>query len=311
MTRKSHLSSLFVFSICLIGCNSSAPSAGTVGSPTPTVNSSVPETKELHIALAPSEDAEKMANAFEAIRIQLAKDTGLDVHVDKVTDYASVIEAQKAGKVDIAWYGPLSMVLANQEAGVKPIVLGVTAGGDATYHSLILVPANSPAKSILDLKGKKIAFVDPGSASGNLVPRGEVMKETQKKAEDFFGTVTYAGSHDASLLTLQNGNVDACAVQDITYDEKVKSKELDPTKVKILWKSDPLPQSPLAIRKDMDPTLATKIVDSFLSMDKKGVKMDIPGNGNFAKFIKVDFSLYKPIADMAKALGLSKQEMVK
>lgn len=311
MIRKLLFGSLFLATLCVVGCDSSAPSAGNAGGTSTANNSSPTESKTLHIALAPSEDAEKMANAFEGIRVQLAKDTGMEVRVDKVTDYASVIEAQKAGKVDVAWYGPLSMVLANQEAGAQPIVLGVTAGGDATYHSLVLVPASSPAKSIQDLKGKKIAFVDPGSASGNLVPRAEIMKETQKKAEDFFGTVTYAGSHDASLLTLQNGNVDACAVQDITYDEKVKSKELDPSKVRILWKSDPLPQSPLAIRKDIDPTLSKKIVDSFLSMDKKGVKMDIPGNGNFAKFIKVDFSLYKPIADMAKALGLSKQDMVK
>ena len=306
MNRKIGLVALAASAAMLYGCGSSAPSAGASDT------ASGSGTKgELHIALAPSEDAEKMANGFEGIRAQLAKDTGLDVKVDKVTDYTSVIEAQRAGKVDVAWYGPLSMVLANQEAGATPIVLGVTAGGDATYHSLILVPADSPAKTVLDLKGKKIALVDPGSASGNLVPRAEIMKETRQKAEDFFGTVTYAGSHDASLLSLTNGNVDACAVQDITYDEKVKSKELDPAKVRIVWKSDPLPQSPLAIRKDFEPALAKKITDSFLSMDKNGVKMDIPGNGNFAKFVKVDFSVYKPIADMAKTLGLTKQDMVK
>ncbi len=306
MNRYPCLAALIASVAFLHGCGTGAPSAGA------SETSSNSGTKgELHVALAPSEDAEKMATSFEGIRLQLAKDTGLDVKVDKVTDYASVIEAQRAGKVDIAWYGPLSMVLANQEAGATPIVLGVAANGDATYHSLILVPANSPAKSVTDLKGKKIAFVDPGSTSGNLVPRAEVMKETHQKAEDFFGTVTYAGSHDASLLSLINGNVDACAVQDVTYDEKVKSKELDPAKVRIVWKSDPLPQSPLAIRKGMDPALANKITDSFLAMDKNGVKMDIPGNGNYAKFVKVDFSVYKPISDMAQTLGLTKKDMVK
>lgn len=263
------------------------------------------------MALAPSEDAEAMANAFEGIRAQLAKDTGMDVKVDKVTDYSSVIEAQRAGKVDVAWYGPLSMVLANQEAGAEPAVLGVTASGDSTYHSIVVVPASSSAKTLADLRGKRISFVEPGSTSGNLVPRSEVMKEFKQKAEEFFGTVTYAGSHDASLLSMVNGNVDACAVEDITFNEKVKSKEIDPGKYRILWTSEPLPQSPIAYRKGLDPALASKITESFLTMDKKGVKMDIPGNGNFAKFVKVDLSVYKPIADMAKTLGLSKNDMVK
>jgi ABC-type phosphate/phosphonate transport system substrate-binding protein len=61
----------------------------------------------------------------------------------------------------------------------------------------------------------------------------------------------------------------------------------------------------------MDPALAKKITDSFLSMAKNGVKMDIPGNGNYAKFVKVDFSVYKPISDMAQTLGLTKKDMVK
>ena len=112
MNRKIGLVAFAASAAMLYGCGSSAPSAGASD------NASGSGTKgELHIALAPSEDAEKMANGFEGIRAQLAKDTGLDVKVDKVTDYTSVIEAQRAGKVDVAWYGPLSMVLANQEAG--------------------------------------------------------------------------------------------------------------------------------------------------------------------------------------------------
>ena len=252
-----------------------------------------------------------MAAGFEPIRAELAKETGLTVDVVKVTDYASVIEAQEAGKVDLAWYGPLSMVLANQEAGAEPIVLGVQAGGDATYHSLVVVPANSPAKSLADLKGKKIALVDPGSTSGNLVPRAALLKLTNQKAEDFFSQVTYAGSHDASLLSLVNGNVDACAVQDVTYDAKTKSHEVDPSKFRILWTSEALPQSPLAVKKNIDPELKKKIINCFKSLGKNGVKMDVPGEGNYVNFVETSMDLYKPIADMAKTLGLSKQEMVK
>jgi phosphonate transport system substrate-binding protein len=294
--------------VALFGCSTSE--SKTEASVNPDKPAAAAQ-KELNVALAPAEDAEKMTAGFEPMRAQLAKDLGMDIKVVKVTDYTSVIEAQKAGKVDVAWYGPLSMVLANQEAGSEPIALGVQSGGDAVYHSIFLVPSNSPAKTLADLKGKKVAFVEPGSTSGNLVPRSAVMEVAKAKAEDFFSDVVYAGSHDAALLALQNGNVDACAIQDVTYNEKLASKELDPGKVKIVWKSADLPQSPLAVRKGLDPELTKKIVASLTTMDKKGVKMDIPGNGNFVKFVPVDMSAYKPISDMAKALGLTKQDMVK
>ena len=301
MKNSLYLCSILVAAI-LGGCGSDPSSSA---SPAPT------SSKVLHVALAPSEDAEKMVAGFEPIRVQLAKDLGMEVTVDKVTDYASVIEAQKAGKVDLAWYGPLSLVLANQEAGVTPIIVGVEAGGNATYHSVFVVPSASTAKTIADLKGKKVAFVDPGSTSGNLVPRSALMKLANAKAEDFFGNLSYAGSHDAALLSLMNGNVEACAIEDITYDAKVKSRELDPKKFRILWTSDPIPQSPFGVRKGLDPALTAKIVDSFTSMSTKNVKMDMPGVGNFAKFAKADLTLYAPIAEMAKTLGLTKKDIVK
>ncbi|MBL8067393.1 MAG: phosphonate ABC transporter substrate-binding protein [Armatimonadetes bacterium] len=290
----------------LFGC--SAPS-GSASNGTSAKNGGSPGV--LHIALSPSEDSEKMAVGFEPIRAQLAKDLEMDVKVDRVTDYSSVIEAQRAGKVDVAWYGPLSMILANQEAGAEPILIGQEEGKSTTYFSMIIVPANSPAKELKDLKGKKIALVDPGSTSGNLVPRMAVLKATNATAEEFFGNVAYAGSHDAALLSLVNGNVDACAIQDITFNAKCASKEIDESKFRVLWKSDPIPQSPIAVRKDLDPQLKEKIVQSFLAMDSKGVKMDVPGVGDFQKFHRVTMDDYQVIAEMASALGLSKNDMGK
>lgn len=303
------LAGIAAAALVIVGCSTSETSTSVEVKNSP--DKPAASGKVLNVALAPSEDAEKMTAGFEPMRAQLAKDLGMDVKVVKVTDYTSVIEAQKAGKVDLAWYGPLSMVLANQEAGSEPIALGVQPGGDAVYHSIFLVPASSPAKQLSDLKGKKVAFVEPGSTSGNLVPRSAVMDVAKAKAEDFFSAVVYAGSHDAALLALQNGNVDACAIQDITYNEKIKSKDLDPAKVRVVWKSADLPQSPLAVRKDLDPETTKKITESLISMDQKGIKMDIPGNGNYAKFVRVTMDAYKPIADMAKALGLTKQDMGK
>ena len=122
------------------------------------------------MGLIPAEDNEEMLAKFEPMRAHFEKKMGMPVKVFQATDYAGVIEAMKRDRVDIAWFGPLSYVLAEQEAEAEAFAVGVKDGGTSTYQSMIFVPADSPAKSIADLKGADVAFVDPASTSGSLVP---------------------------------------------------------------------------------------------------------------------------------------------
>lgn len=294
----------------LSGCNSGGDPAAKNDASTSTATSPG-SSGDLKIALVPAEDAEKMAEAFEPIKDQIAKDTGKNVTVANVTDYGSVIEAMRAGKVDIAWYGPLSMVLANQEAGALPFAVPEIEGTGDHYFSLIVTKKGSGINKIEDLKGKKLALVDPGSTSGNLVPRAAIKKATGKTVEELVSHMSYAGSHDASLLALVSGSVDACAVQDITFNDQVTKKQIDPAQYTIVFKSDPLPQSPLAYRKDLDPALVDKIKKSLYGDGRKHAAQDVPGMGKVVRFVPADMKLFQPIKDMADGLHLTKEQMLK
>lgn len=305
---------LALIAVVLCGCSStdSNPSTSTGTADKPKEKPSAQSNGEaVRFALVPSEDGEKMVEGFEPIRAQMEKDLGRKVEIVKVTDYGSVIEAMKSGKLDVAWYGPLSMVLAKQQCDAVPFAAANIKGKGMAYHSLFVTRIDTGINKPSDMAGKKVAFVDPGSTSGNLIPRNYVMTEFKKKAEEFFKEVTYAGSHDASLLALANKSVDVCAVQDITFDDKVAKKEIDEKNFKILVKSAPLPPSPLAHRKDLDAALVAAILKSLTEMDKKGIKMSVPGQGDIIAFQPLTYVNYEPIETMAKTLGLSAAQMSK
>ncbi|MFZ4506412.1 MAG: phosphonate ABC transporter substrate-binding protein [Fimbriimonas sp.] len=285
---------------------------GSPAEPEKTDAAKTTETQtKLTVAIVPSEDIEKMIEGFEPIRKHLAAKTGLEVEVLTLTDYAAVVESLRNDKVDIAWVGPLAFVLAQQEAGAIPFAIGQKEGGSATYKSLILARADLNAKTLADLKGKTIALVDPASTSGNLMPRSMLLDATGKTAEEFFSKVVYAGTHDSSLLSLANGSVDACAVQDITYEKLVKSGQVDPKKVSIIATSDPIPQSPLIYRKGLSDELKKKVTDAILGAHTEGVTLDVPGMGAFEKFVPVTAESYEPIVSLTKKLKLSREQLSK
>ncbi|MDE5091456.1 MAG: phosphate/phosphite/phosphonate ABC transporter substrate-binding protein, partial [Trichodesmium sp. St18_bin3_1_1] len=163
MLRRNFLyASLLTLSFAVISCNQSISDNQTASSTNTTDSRS-----ELIMGLIPAESNEEMVEKFEPMRAYMEKKLNRPIKVFTATDYAGVIEAMRQDKVDIAWFGPLSYVLAEQEAGAEAFATGVrTKTGKSTYKSILVVPGDSTVQSIQDLKGKNVAFVDPASTSG-------------------------------------------------------------------------------------------------------------------------------------------------
>ena len=220
MLRRNFLyASLFALSFTVVSCTQSTSDNQTASSSN-TAKLASDSRSELIMGLIPAENNEEMVDKFEPMRAYMEKKLNRPIKVFTATDYAGVIEAMRQDKVDIAWFGPLSYVLAEQEAGAEAFATGVRQKtGKSTYKSILVVPGDSSVKSIQDLKGKNVAFVDPASTSGGLVPSYLVLKATGQKPKDFFARLTYAGSHDAAGMAVKNKTVDAAGTNDITYNK--------------------------------------------------------------------------------------------
>jgi phosphonate transport system substrate-binding protein len=264
--------------------------------------------KTLVMGLIPAESNEEMIKKFEPMRAYLEKKLGQKVKVYTATDYAGVIEAMRKKRVDIAWFGPLSYYLAEQEAGAEAFAVGVMANGKSTYRSLFVVPGDSPIKSLQDLKGKSVAFVDPASTSGGLMPTYLIKKATGMMPEQFFGKFTWAGSHDAAEMAVKNRTVDAAADNDITYPLMLEKGLITKQSNRVLMYSPELPGSPLTYRSDLPTNLKAKIRNAILTAHKQ---IKVTGYGKLVRYASVTPADYQPIRDMVKELGLKKDQMLK
>jgi phosphonate transport system substrate-binding protein len=272
--------------------------------------------KELTFAVIPVESASLTTDRFGPLAKYLGDVLGIPVTLRIANDYAAVIEGQRAGNAHIAWYGPASYARAVM-TGVKtePLVNQRHETGVNGYYSVLWVRADSPYKSVHDLKGKTLALVDPNSTSGNNAPRFFLSKnEGITNIESFFGKVFFAGSHQNALLALAQGTADAAANEYFTPSDNIPTrlaekgllkdangKALRPSDLRIVFKSDLLPDGPFSALESLPAELRQKIRQALLDLPKNNRQVfDGLSNGKDQEMVAVDAKLYEPIIEMLK-----------
>jgi phosphonate transport system substrate-binding protein len=261
------------------------------------------EMKVLKMGLIPADDAAEMLKNYEPIKDYLTEMLGMQVEIQVTSDYTAAVEAMRAKHIDMAWFGPFSYVIAANVAGAEAIANGVKEStGSSTYKSIIVTNINSGIKTLDDLKGKSFAFVDPASTSGNLIPR-KMLIENDIDPDNDFSTSYYAGTHNAVLYAVANGKVDAGATGDNVYDRMVEAGEIDSESNIIIYKSKPIPGSPIVVRGDLSTELKMKIQAALVNMDQQTIHQ-IDGWGGIAKYQAVSDSDYDVVRETAKLLGM-------
>ncbi|MFG1372470.1 phosphonate ABC transporter substrate-binding protein [Xanthobacter oligotrophicus] len=228
---------------------------------------------ELVFAIIPAENASGVTERFTPLTDYLTKQLGTKVTLRIANDYAAVIEGQRAGNIHIASYGPSSFARALMTgAKIEAFAIEVNADGTKGYHSVLYVKADSPYKSIEDLKGKNLCLVDPNSTSGNNVPRFSLNK-MGITPDQFFGKVVYAGSHENAVIAVQQGTCDA-AFNWWNDEQESNLKRMERKGMakyddyRIIFKSEQIVNSPYAYLADMPAELKAKIRDAFFSIQQ-------------------------------------------
>ena len=221
----------------------------------------------LHLVLTPSQKPTDLLAAGEEFGQALARLYGAPVRITVASDYAAVIEALRNRTADLAFVHPVGYVLASREAKAR-IVARNLWHGKSTFTSRIYVRKASGIKTLEDLRGKTMAFVDPTSSSGYtypmvlLIQRGLVRDRDPKT---FFREVVFAGAHDAAMRALLNGHVDSIASFDMAREQYL-SDPAEREKITFVAETPPIPEAGIAARDGLDPAAFARVRGALLQM---------------------------------------------
>ena len=259
----------------------------------------------LTIGLIPAEDSQAMIESSRQVLDSLQQQMGVPVKAFVATDYNGVIEALRAKKLDVAYLGPFSYVMASSIADVEAFSVAVTKKtGQSAYRSVIIARKDSGLATPADLKGRSFAFVDPTSASGHLFPKAGLL-QAGFDPERTFGRVIFSGSHDASILAVANKKVDAAAVADRILASAIAKGTVKQEDLQIVWSSSPIPESPMVWRKDLDPAMKEKVAKALAQVK------DLPwgDQGVLNGFQPTNDAAYNVVRDTARTLKLDLRSM--
>ena len=227
-----------------------------------------PDPQTLKVALLPDENASTIIKNNQPLKDYLEKTLGKKIELIVTTDYSSMIEAMRHGRLDLAYFGPLSYVLARQKSEIEPFV-ALKTKGSTTYQSVVIANSAAGVSRIEDIKGKNMAYGDKVSTSSHLIPKSVLAEKGLEVGRDY--KEHFVGSHDAVAIAVQNGHAQAGGLSRPIFESLVERKMVSLDKVKVLEYSKPFPQYPWTLRSNLKPELKAKIRAAFLDLKEPAV----------------------------------------
>ncbi|HME90064.1 MAG TPA: putative selenate ABC transporter substrate-binding protein [Myxococcaceae bacterium] len=258
----------------------------------------------LRVSAIPDESPTELQRKFTPLGAYLEKATGAKVSFVPVSDYAATVEGLAAKKLDLVWYGGFTFVQARRRTGTAiPLV---QREEDAQFHSKFIVPADSKAKTLADLKGSTFAFGSVSSTSGHLMPRYFLLQNGIDPDKDF-AKVAYSGAHDVTAKWVESGKVQAGVLNESVLEKLFEEKKLDKSKVRVLWTTPAYFDYNWTVRGDLDPKLVAKLKSAFLELDYSNpAHKTILDLQRTKRFIPTSPANYESIEQAAKSAGLLK-----
>ncbi len=285
---KSRIPLFVIISIlCFSGLSSFSPARGA--------------NVDLNMVFVPASEKGDESDYLGLIKI-IEDLTDYSINPIKVTDYNAAVEAMRAGRAEIAWFGGKTYIVAAEIADAEAFAAGIRKGDkDATYLTHFVVPKNSSITTLHDVRGTIIALNNIGSTSGDLIPQVELATIGLSLTNDsHFEHVFYAGSHDACLLSVINRHADVCAMSSRNFDARLADKTFERSQVRIIHSSAPVPPPPLAYSTRLPLEVRNRIKSAVLEAHKHG---RIGGyGGEMERYVEVKDSDYDVLRAVDKQL---------
>ena len=225
----------------------------------------------LKVALLPDENAATVIQNNEPLKAHLEATLGKDIELIVTTDYSSMIEAMRFGRIDLAYFGPASYTLAKEkmdggDLDIEPFA-ALLKNGSPTYQSVLIANSESAIQAVEDIKasGVQVAFGDQASTSSHFAPKYMMMQSDVMPGKDY--QENFTGAHDAVAKNVERGNAEIGGLSRPIFESLLEKGTIDESKVRVITYSPDIPQYPWVMRTDFTEDLQGKIKSAFLDLD--------------------------------------------
>ncbi len=293
------LATMLVIALFLGGCGQSQEykkvslaEPGEQAVPTVVTGSKLP----LRVAVAAVISPKGTSESYTDLIAYLGERTGRPAELVQRGTYAEINDLVRTGGVDLAFVCTGGYIRGQQEFGME-LLVAPQVDGETVYYSYVIVPADSPAQSLADLRGKVFAFTDPMSNTGRLALL-YMLWQMGETPESFLKRTLFTYSHDNSIKAVADRLVDGAAVDSLVYDYMVAQEPQYGAKTRIIHRSPPYGIPPVVVHPALDPQLKAQFRELFLRLHQDERGREILQKLMIDRFVIVDDQAYDSVREM-------------
>ena len=222
------------------------------------------DVRPLRVGIAAVLSPRGSAESYGPLLKYLAKELNRPVEPVQRRTYSEVNDLLRTGEVDLAFVCTSAYILGKREFNMQ-LLVAPQVNGEKVYRAQLIVPADSPAQSISDLRGILFAFTDPISFTGRMYPT-YLLQQMGESPETFFASTIFTYSHDDAIYAVANGVADGASVDALVLDFAIKRDPSLSSRVRVLHTSEPFGIPPVVVGPDIRPQLQAQLQDVLLNL---------------------------------------------
>lgn len=290
-----------IVSVLIAGCSDAGSSAHEDSSQAEAVDDG-----PIRFGLIPSEGGTDIVERFKPVITQLESELGRPVEAFSATEYLGIITAMKNKQVDVVYFGPKSYVEANRIAGAVAVAKELNLDGLAGYYGIIVTHRDSGITTLAEAKGRRFGFTTPNSTSGFLVPSIGIIEETGMSPDEYFGEVSYTGTHGNAVRAVLAGDLEVAATNTLDL-RAMEQSGLDSSNLVEIWRSPMIPAGVIAVRDDLPESFHRQVAEALVKLSTDEEAMEQMARGGFEHATDEEYDIIRVLeqrkAEMAEANG--------
>jgi phosphonate transport system substrate-binding protein len=208
---------------------------------------------------------------------------GVPARLFPAADYAGVIQAFGARQIEMAGLGSSAYagVWLDTNGNVEPLFVAEESDGSISYIAVMVTRADSGITNLEQMRGKSLAWADPNSTSGYLIPRFELTQGgINTDSGQYFSRTGFGGGHEQAVVAVLQRQFDAAVTWASGQGEEsqgfsrgnlramVDKGMLNMRDLRVIWRSRPILNGPMTVRRDLPAAFKTDITNFHLALPK-------------------------------------------